>query len=256
MAQPIYKIFMGRFLEAWYQLSKEEQNNLIAKLNEALEKVGGKRPLLCNSNWSSDQWNLLRASSSNSCLVRSLTSSSRKYASMSDLIRAASWSETSLSPAAEDTEVSAISRASSRLRRSTSAPRNQLPLLRKDALVWLSSRRSLYGISCLSKTGLAAFSVKTGPDQTIATIVPPRFGHASLIALCCSKSIKRGLARLPQPIAGAAPHTKGTSQKVTISMLAELFMTGLEQVSRKRPSYSAPQLVRFSSCMGGHFTEP
>ncbi len=38
MAQPIYKIFMGRFLEAWYQLSKEEQNNLIANLNEALEK--------------------------------------------------------------------------------------------------------------------------------------------------------------------------------------------------------------------------
>ena len=56
MAQPIYKVFMGRFLEAWYQLSKEEQNNLIAKLNEALEKVGGKRPLLCNSSWSSDQW--------------------------------------------------------------------------------------------------------------------------------------------------------------------------------------------------------
>ena len=32
-AQPIYKVFMGRFLEAWYQLSKEEQINLIAKLN-------------------------------------------------------------------------------------------------------------------------------------------------------------------------------------------------------------------------------
>jgi hypothetical protein len=56
MVQPIYKVFMGRFLEAWYQLSKEEQNNLIANLNEALEKVGGKRPLLCNSSWSSDQW--------------------------------------------------------------------------------------------------------------------------------------------------------------------------------------------------------
>jgi hypothetical protein len=56
MAQPIYKLFMGRFLESWYQLSKEEQNSLVAKLNEALEKVGGKRPLLCNSHWSSDQW--------------------------------------------------------------------------------------------------------------------------------------------------------------------------------------------------------
>ena len=56
MAQPIYKLFMGRFLEAWYQLSEEERNRLIAKLNEALEKVGAKRPILCNSSWSSDQW--------------------------------------------------------------------------------------------------------------------------------------------------------------------------------------------------------
>ena len=56
MVQQIYKVFMVRFLEAWYQLSKEEQNNLIAKVNEALGKVGGKRPLLCNSSWSSDQW--------------------------------------------------------------------------------------------------------------------------------------------------------------------------------------------------------
>jgi hypothetical protein len=56
MAQPIYKLFMGRFLEAWYQLSEEEQNSLIAKLDEALEKVGAKRPILCDSSWSSDQW--------------------------------------------------------------------------------------------------------------------------------------------------------------------------------------------------------
>jgi hypothetical protein len=59
MAQPIYKVFMGRFLEAWYQLSKEEQNSLEAMLNEALEKVGGKRPILCNTSWSSDQWSFV-----------------------------------------------------------------------------------------------------------------------------------------------------------------------------------------------------
>jgi len=39
-------------------------------------------------------WNLPPTSCNSSCLVRSLTSSSRKYASMSDLIRAASSSET------------------------------------------------------------------------------------------------------------------------------------------------------------------
>ena len=58
MAEPIYKFFMGRFLEAWYQLSEEEQNSLTAKLNEALEKVGAKRPILCDTNWSSDQWSI------------------------------------------------------------------------------------------------------------------------------------------------------------------------------------------------------
>ena len=35
MAEPIYKFFMGRFLEPWYQLSKEEQDSLQAKLRDA-----------------------------------------------------------------------------------------------------------------------------------------------------------------------------------------------------------------------------
>jgi hypothetical protein len=56
MAQPICKLFMGRKLDAWYQLSKEEQAGFEAKLNEALEKVGAKRLILCDTNWSSDQW--------------------------------------------------------------------------------------------------------------------------------------------------------------------------------------------------------
>jgi hypothetical protein len=56
MAEPIYKFFTARFSEAWYQLSKEQQKSLLAKLDEALEKVGGKRPILCDSSWSSDHW--------------------------------------------------------------------------------------------------------------------------------------------------------------------------------------------------------
>jgi hypothetical protein len=32
MAQRIFKIFMGRFLEAWYRLSREEQSHLRLKL--------------------------------------------------------------------------------------------------------------------------------------------------------------------------------------------------------------------------------
>jgi len=54
MALPIYKVFMDRRSEAWFQLSKEEQDGFEAKLNEALEKVGAKRLIVCNSSWSSD----------------------------------------------------------------------------------------------------------------------------------------------------------------------------------------------------------
>ena len=56
MAQPICKFFMSRFLEPWYQLSKEEQDSLVAKHDDALKKAGGTQPILCNSSWSSDQW--------------------------------------------------------------------------------------------------------------------------------------------------------------------------------------------------------
>ena len=58
MAEPIYKIFLGRFLEAWYQLSEEEQKGFVAKLDEAFKKAGGKRQVICNSSWSSDQWSI------------------------------------------------------------------------------------------------------------------------------------------------------------------------------------------------------
>jgi hypothetical protein len=56
MAQSIYKVFLTRPLEAWYQLSQEEQTSLLAKVNEALEAAGGKTVVLCNSSWSSEQW--------------------------------------------------------------------------------------------------------------------------------------------------------------------------------------------------------
>jgi hypothetical protein len=49
MAERIYK---------WYQLSKKEQNNLVAKLDDAFEKVGGKKVILCDSSWSLDQWSV------------------------------------------------------------------------------------------------------------------------------------------------------------------------------------------------------
>ena len=56
MAKPIYKLYLFRPTEAWYQLSQEEQDGLMAKIGEAREKVGGKTVLECDSRWSSEQW--------------------------------------------------------------------------------------------------------------------------------------------------------------------------------------------------------
>ena len=56
MADPIFKLFMGRTTEAWHQLSKETQDDLLGKVDEALTKVGGKRITMCNSYWATEEW--------------------------------------------------------------------------------------------------------------------------------------------------------------------------------------------------------
>jgi hypothetical protein len=56
VAQPVYKLFIGKHLEAWHQLSQEEQKSLMAKVNKALEKVNGKRVIVCDPRWCSEQW--------------------------------------------------------------------------------------------------------------------------------------------------------------------------------------------------------
>src|SRR5688500_10443967 len=56
MAKPIYKLFIGKPTEAWYQLSEEEQKGRLEKVNGLLEQVGGKRVVMCDSSWASDQW--------------------------------------------------------------------------------------------------------------------------------------------------------------------------------------------------------
>lgn len=56
MAGPVYKMFYMRLKEPWFQLSKEEQDALFAKMEEEFKKVGGKSMLMCNSSWSSEKW--------------------------------------------------------------------------------------------------------------------------------------------------------------------------------------------------------
>jgi hypothetical protein len=56
MAQPIYKVWMFKPKDAWYKLSPEEQQKLLAKSEEALKKVGGERMIVCYSSWCSEAW--------------------------------------------------------------------------------------------------------------------------------------------------------------------------------------------------------
>jgi hypothetical protein len=56
MAGPIYKLWMAKPTEAFYQLSEEEQNSQMSKVGAALEQAGGREVVLCQSAWSSDQW--------------------------------------------------------------------------------------------------------------------------------------------------------------------------------------------------------
>ena len=56
MTGPIYKMFHAQPKEAWFQLSKEEQDALFAKLNDARQSVGGKTILFCDSSWNSEKW--------------------------------------------------------------------------------------------------------------------------------------------------------------------------------------------------------
>lgn len=56
MAQAIYKLYLFKPTEAWYQLSEDDKNNQITKVQEALKKVGGKEIISCFSGWNSEQW--------------------------------------------------------------------------------------------------------------------------------------------------------------------------------------------------------
>ena len=49
MAGPIYTFSTPRFTEAWYQLSEEEQDSLLAKVMAIAEKCGTKVIILCRS---------------------------------------------------------------------------------------------------------------------------------------------------------------------------------------------------------------
>jgi hypothetical protein len=56
MAKTIYKLFMMKPSEAWFQLSREEQESLFEKVGESLKNSGGKTIISADSSWSSREW--------------------------------------------------------------------------------------------------------------------------------------------------------------------------------------------------------
>jgi hypothetical protein len=47
---------MLRYKDAWYKLSSEEQNELMAKNVESRKQLGVEGILICNSVWASEEW--------------------------------------------------------------------------------------------------------------------------------------------------------------------------------------------------------
>jgi hypothetical protein len=56
MSEPIFKLFFVKFRENWYQLPRDEQVQLLTKMEAAFERAGAKRPVFCNCSWSAEQW--------------------------------------------------------------------------------------------------------------------------------------------------------------------------------------------------------
>lgn len=56
MSKPIYKLYLGKMTEAWYQLSEEKQHALLVKVHDALVQVGGKPVISCDPTWSTEEW--------------------------------------------------------------------------------------------------------------------------------------------------------------------------------------------------------
>ncbi len=55
MSKPVYLLVLGEgFTEAWYQLSKEEQDSLWSKVEEIDKRAGAKWVISCDSRWADE----------------------------------------------------------------------------------------------------------------------------------------------------------------------------------------------------------
>ena len=56
MSKPIYKVWLGKYTEAWYELSPEEQQKYSEGSVQALAEAGGEAVITCMSVWSSENY--------------------------------------------------------------------------------------------------------------------------------------------------------------------------------------------------------
>ena len=56
MEQPVYKVWLMKYKDAWYKLSPEEQQKHLAKVEESLKKVGAELLMMRVSVWASEEW--------------------------------------------------------------------------------------------------------------------------------------------------------------------------------------------------------
>ncbi len=56
MEQPIYKVWMMKYTDAWYKLSPDEQKTRLAKVEESLKSVGAELLMMRVSVWASEEW--------------------------------------------------------------------------------------------------------------------------------------------------------------------------------------------------------
>ena len=56
MDKPIYRIFLNRFRDAYYQLSPQEQNALSEEIDKVGAQLGIKFIAMYDTSWSTEQW--------------------------------------------------------------------------------------------------------------------------------------------------------------------------------------------------------
>jgi chlorite dismutase len=56
MSKPIYKLWLARPKEAWFELSKEERQQLLAQHEERFQQTDAKEIIFCDASWSTDEW--------------------------------------------------------------------------------------------------------------------------------------------------------------------------------------------------------